>query len=186
MYPSFGDGCLARPHHSERCNLLSRQHHCRREIWANSQMLPRLYDGDMGMGHLWLKLMMGYLRLNGGAFMTWMGGVVMAECAQKCCYLLVHVTLLWVTIEHNVILELWKHQLCCCEVYYCELCCFIHLFSAGTPPLGSSTGMTTFSNLPNRNLPFTLTLNVQPRCGQATFDVTRQFRRGMNGNKYTA
>ena len=54
------------------------------------------------------------------------------------------------------------------------------LLSAGTPPLGSSTGMTTFSNLPNRNLPFTLTLNVQPRCGQATFDVTRQFRRGMN------
>ena len=43
--------------------------------------------------------------------------------------------------------------------------------------------MTTFSNLPNRNLPFTLTLNVQPRCGQATFDVTRQFRRGMNGKK---
>ena len=56
-------------------------------------------------------------------------------------------------------------------------------FPAGTPPLGSSTGMTTFSNLPNRNLPFTLTLNVQPRCGQATFDVTRQFRRGMNGKK---
>ena len=59
-------------------------------------------------------------------------------------------------------------------------------FSVGTPPLGSSTGMTTFSNLPNRNLPFTLTLNVQPRCGQATFDVTRQFRRGMNGIKRTA
>ena len=28
------------------------------------------------------------------------------------------------TIEHNVIFALWKHQLYCCEVYYCELCCF--------------------------------------------------------------
>ena len=42
---------------------------------------------------------------------------------------------------------------------------YFHL-SAGTPPLGSSTGMATFSNLPNRNFPFTLVLNVQPRCGQ--------------------
>ena len=66
------------------------------------------------------------------------------------------------------------------QVYIYVLINDVNLFSAGTPPLGSSTGMTTFSNLPNRNLPFTLMLNVQPRCGQAAFDVTRQFRRGMN------
>ena len=58
---------------------------------------------------------------------------------------------------------------------------YFHL-SAGTPPLGSSTGMATFSNLPNRNLPFTLVLNVQPRCGQSASQVTRPFRRGMNDN----
>ena len=56
---------------------------------------------------------------------------------------------------------------------------YFHL-SAGTPPIGSSTGMATFSNLPNRNLPFTLVLNVQPRCGQSASQVTRPFRRGMN------
>jgi len=51
--------------------------------------------------------------------------------------------------------------------------------SAGTPPLGSTTGMTTFTNLPALNLAFTLTVSVQPRCGQPAFDLTRGFRRGI-------
>jgi len=55
-------------------------------------------------------------------------------------------------------------------------CC--HL-SAGTPPLGSTTGMTTFTSLPALNLPFTITLSVQPLCGQPDFAMTRDFRRGI-------
>jgi len=54
---------------------------------------------------------------------------------------------------------------------------YCHL-SAGTPPLGSTTGMTTFTSLPALNLPFTLTVSVQPLCRQPAFTVTRQFRRG--------
>ena len=50
--------------------------------------------------------------------------------------------------------------------------------SAGTPPLGSTTGMTTFTSLPTLNLPFTLTVSVQPLCGQSAFALTREFRRG--------
>ena len=54
----------------------------------------------------------------------------------------------------------------------------LYCLSAGTPPLGSSTGMTMF-NLPPFNLAFDLTLSVQPRCGQPAFEVTRFFRRGI-------
>ena len=79
-------------------------------------------------------------------------------------------------INHAV--EVCHCKICCCEEWYFRL-------SAGTPPLGSSTGMATFSNLPNRNLAFTLRLNVQPRCGQTASQVTRQFRRGMNATEYT-
>ena len=70
MYPSLGDGCLARPVRDITCylgNIIVEERYGQilRCCLGNG-----LYDGDMGMGHLWLKLMVGYLRLNGGAFMT--------------------------------------------------------------------------------------------------------------------